>query len=390
MIKKSVILIPTIEPINEICDFVSQTSKCLVNHKNIVYVVGFEYTYSLKEILSGILNKKKLKFISVKDDVRFLTPIYLIPFKRFNLINKFNQFIYFFILQLILRIRFKNSHSFLCWMFFPHYSHLLLLNFWPWKIVYDIIDFHTFFDPIKNKKIQEQKKYLLRKSDYIFSISTTLKKEYQKFTKKNILVSPQGFDNQIFTNHPKTVVKLPKNKPIIGFIGKIDERLDFDLLQNMIFQKNDWQFVFIGPKKYANILSNKKVEKTAENLLSYKNVLWIDKIQKNQIPNFIKQFAVCIIPYDVKLKFNLYSYPMKIFEYFYLQKPVVSTRIKELMDLKFDKLIFTSNDYKEWIEQITKALASSQQKKDQNSQLKIAKSNSWENKLEFISQHIST
>lgn len=388
MITQSVILLPTPESANEMCDFVFQTSKSLVNHKNNVYVVDFGHNYSFMEILSGILHKKKLVFVIVKKGIRFLVPIYLIPFKRFSSIEKLNQFIYFFILRFFLRIRHWNHKAFLCWMFFPHYSHLLFFKMKRWRVIYDIVDYYTFWNLVKNKEIQKKKQYLLQKSDHIFAISQTLKKQYQKLTKKTIFVSPQGFSEKVFKKKSSTRFKLPKTKPIIGFIGRIDERLDYSLLEKLIHKRSDWQFVFIGPKQYGNILSNKKVKFKAERLLSYKNVLWLAKVSKSSIPSLIEQFKVCIIPYDTKLKFNLYSYPMKLFEYFYLKKPVIATTIRELRAPEFAKIVFTSDDPVQWIKYIERLISKSWPKSCQMSQLKMAKENSWNKKVEFISEII--
>lgn len=390
--KQTAILIPVIGSNHQICDFIFQTAKSLFNHKNNVYIVNFNSALSLREILSSTIRKKKLKFLFSESGIKFVVPIYLIPFRRFTIINNLNQLIYFFILQCILIFKYGIKYNFICWMFFPQNYFLLFLTLKPWLIVYDIVDFYTLFSLKENKIIKQQKKYLLQRANYIFSISKTLKSEYQKLTKKDIVVSPQGFDYDTFSQEQFSGSNLIKKQgnSVLGFVGQLDERLDFDLLNSIISNQPTWQFIFIGPKKYQNIISNKKVKSNIDNLLSYKNVTWVKKVAKRQIPSLIKQFDVCIIPYDSKLKFNFYSYPMKLFEYFYLQKPVVSTVLKELSNQKFNKLIFVSNDARLWIQQIKVLLTNPWLERYKNKQIKLAVNNSWDKKIEFISHHVFT
>ncbi|MBU1885055.1 glycosyltransferase [Patescibacteria group bacterium] len=319
MLKKSVILIPTIETPNQVCDFVWQTSRVLSNHGNYVYILSFEHASSLKEILSGTFNKKKFKFISTKHNINYLKPIYLIPFRRFNFITHINQLIYFLILQLILKIKHFSTKKYLHWMFFPHLGFLFKTKIFFWETTYDIIDFYTFPDSKQNKKIEQGKKILLNKSDHLFAISHSLKKYCQTLTTKKISIVPQGFSHHIFERKlEKLFIKISKNKPIIGFVGQLNERLDFQLLIKLISENQDWNFIFVGPKDLQKNLSTKKIKNLINSLLSLGGVTWVDQVPKKQIPSLINQFDVCIIPYDISHDFNHYCYPMKLFEYFIL------------------------------------------------------------------------
>lgn len=384
MLKKSVVLIPTIEPLNQVCDFVWQTSRLLANHNNYVYVVSFEGASSLKEILTGTFTKRKFKLVSTKNRVNYPHPVYLFPFRRFNFITQINQIAYLLILQLILKIKHSSANDYFLWMFFPHLDFLLKLK-WPrWQTIYDIVDFHIFSNSDK------QKKFLLKKADYIFAISQTLKRQYCYLTHKPIAIVPQGFSNKIFTQLLLTTdIKLPGDKPIIGFVGQLNERLDYKLLENLVIMNPNWKFVFVGPKNFKNIFSTKKLKKKINSLLSHQNVTWIKQVQKKQIPIIIDQFTIGIIPYDLDLSFNRYCYPMKLFEYFYLQKPVVATPIEELTLPRFKNLIKVGNSADEWSKKIKKILIKPWPQKYKQQQLNLAKSNSWKNKIAAISKHIS-
>jgi len=75
---------------------------------------------------------------------------------------------------------------------------------------------------------------------------------------------------------------------------------------------------------------------------------------------------------------------MKIFEYFYPGKPVVSTPILELKRLQpYVKIAKNAEEFKE---EIKKILKEGWPKEYQQKQKKMAIANSWENKIEKISE----
>ena len=75
---------------------------------------------------------------------------------------------------------------------------------------------------------------------------------------------------------------------------------------------------------------------------------------------------------------------MKLFEYFYLGKPVISTPIEELK--RFPKFVKIGKTAKEWEKHIKFLL--SKPWPYQKEQKKLAKENSWKSKIEVISKII--
>ena len=274
-------------------------------------------------------------------------------------------------------------------MFFPQLSQFIKLKIPFWKIIYDIVDFHTDPNSQKQKQLTKQKRFLLKKSNVIVANSHSLKNKYEFLTQKKISVVPQGFRHNSFNKKSKeTTVKLSTNKPLIGFIGQISQRLDFKLLEKLISQNQQWSFVFIGSKHHeTNIALNKKMT-LFDKIIKNKNCAWFQNRPKNEIPAIIQQLNVCIIPYDISHDFNLYCYPMKIFEYFYMEKPVISTPIKELEHQKFKDLIKIGNTTEEWEVHIRNLMKKSWPKDMKVRQRQLAVDNSWKNKIKAISQMI--
>lgn len=368
MLKNAVIIIPDLSGEEQICDFVRQTASIL-SISNRVYLVNFNNHFS----------KSKNNLIQLK-------PFSLLPLRRFAFIGKLNEQLYIFLLELWIFIRFPLKKHYL-WMFFPQLAHLTQFKFISFKTIFDIVDYYYSADPIIRRSLKFQKKFLLKKADFVFSISSFLKSLYQKDSNQKIHLVKQGFDQQSFKNNQKIDVVWPKNKKIIGFVGQISERLDFQLLIELIGANPQWLFVLVGPLHHepniVHYFDQKKLTNNLKKLKSFDNVIYYDKQPRAKILSFIKKFDLCMIPYDANYLFNRYCYPMKIFEYFFAGKPVVSSNIEELK--KFPDFVKIASSKEDWENAIKDLLAKEWPITKKKKQRNIALNNSWHNKLSEIS-----
>lgn len=355
MLKNAVIVIPNVSDEEQVCDFLAQTA-IILRQNNFVYVKNY---FNLPKIL---------------------------PFGRFAFINHLNRFIYFIFFQFYLLIKHRQAKGFYWWIFFPQLSLISKIKAPGWKLVFDIVDYH--FSPIKTEqeKIEKQKDELLVRADYIFSISETLKNLYQLRASKEIKVVPQGFAKQELTAGLVNKLKFPDDKPIIGFVGQISERLDFNLINELVSANQNWNFVFVGPLHYEPNVATKVDKNKLEKIISSQNVFYFQGQKRQELLDLVNRFDICMIPYDVNYDFNRFCYPMKLFEYFYAGKPVVSTEIEELK--RFEGLVFIGSNAKFWQKHISFLLQKKWSVAQKNQQRRLANLNSWENKLEKISEHL--
>ena len=331
MLKNKTILIPFTLPWDWSADYQKQT--CLELAKNnqvIVYFPGRAYFFLKPSIPSGINHF----------NIRVEIPKYYLPFRRFTFIEKINQAISIKILKK------KLPQNTILWIFDPiFHSYPQQLKLKISLSLYDCVDYHDSINKKEHCQIREQEDKLLENVDLVLVNSTTLQNIHHKY--KSHLV-PQGFNKDIFTKPAREKINLPSDKPLIGFIGGINYRLDFKLLNSLIKNNLQWNFVFVGPTQYISPTSKINLQKQINLLKQYPNSIWRGNIKKKHIPSLIKKFDVAMIPYDISYKFNQYCYPMKLFEYFYLSKPVISTPIKELQLVQFKNLIKIDNTAKGW------------------------------------------
>jgi glycosyltransferase involved in cell wall biosynthesis len=205
--------------------------------------------------------------------------------------------------------------------------------------------------------------------------------------RSDIYIVPQGFRLDEFTKRPKKKIIIPHDVPIIGYIGAINYRLDFRLLVAVAKHFPMLKFVFVGPTQEEEVpLGKIRLRYAERNLFSLPNVIRISGVDKTMVPGIIAQFDIGMIPYESKQDFNRFCYPMKLFEYFYLGKPVISTPIEELK--RFPKFLKIGRTAPEWEKEINTLLAVPWPNSNKSAQRRIATDNNWKNKIDSICSFI--
>lgn len=329
-----------------------------------------------------------------RGNVYYLRAVYLLPFQRFRLIVQINRWLFLrLVFPLVLKmIRTKRQRAEKTNRYFMFYQPekekdyfcqaFRVFRAMGYKTVFNLVD----YPPTEDKPIVDSYRTYVRLSDIVVVNSSTLKKAFGK-DRDDIVVVPQGFAIDEYEKARFSPVALPAVWPRIGFVGALGSRLDFTLLFKLIERNPQWRFVFWGPKQIVAGDDRLELERNIRRLLEYQNVLHGFSQGKWNVASVVAQLDIGIIPYDVARKLNLYCYPMKLFEYFYMGKPVVATQIEELK--RFPKYVKIGRTAKEWEEKIKGLLASPWSKKYQKEQRKLAVNNSWEKKVEEISRAIA-
>ena len=179
------------------------------------------------------------------------------------------------------------------------------------------------------------------------------------------------------SDEPRDMEPIPH--PRLGYIGTIDSRIDFSLLEHLVVNNPDLSLVLIG---WINWTAREVMSK----LTCYTNVFFLGAKTKKEVPHYIKEFDVGLIPFK-RNKMNNTMLPLKTFEYLACGLPIVTTPLQELLlysevlDVANDKLMFSSlviksiNENSE--EKVTKRIS-------------IARENSWDVRANQIGELIST
>ncbi|HEX6384841.1 MAG TPA: glycosyltransferase [Anaerolineae bacterium] len=109
-------------------------------------------------------------------------------------------------------------------------------------------------------------------------------------------------------------------RPVLGYYGAIDERIDLELLHILASDHPDWSIVMVGPVT--------KIEPA--DLPRLPNILYPGKQPYSRLPNFLKGFDVCLMPFAMNEATRFIS-PTKTLEYMAAHKPIVSTPVPDVV-----------------------------------------------------------
>lgn len=162
--------------------------------------------------------------------------------------------------------------------------------------------------------------------------------------------------------------------PIIGYIGSVDDRLDFPLLDEIARQNPDKTVVLLGPKRPS-----------AEQTTS-KNIRYIGLKPMSELPLYAKYMDCTIIPFR-RNGFTKSIYPLKINEYLAAGRPVVVTPFSDEMD-DFRGIVEIADTAEGFVKAIKSALTSNTPEKEAQ-RMQYAKSNSWEQRTKKFWEFLS-
>lgn len=362
-------------------DYASQTSEYL-RKQNLVVGLLLKDARSIKEVFFGRQHGWFVK--KQQTNCYFIKPLFVIPFRRFQTIVRINMFLNImlirFLLQCTMFLR-KTTKKYI-WIYNPEHYFIMKLFGPTFVSIYDCVDYHGA------SETAQKEKDLVCSSDWVFVNSHTLLSVHKKI-RNDVHLVPLGFDLHSFSEtRSRPTIQLPPDKPIVGYIGGINSRLDYHLLLDLIKRNKQYNFIFIGPiqKHESHNVFETRIKPKIDSLFSFPNVYHFPYVSKDMIPGVISQFDICSIPYNERFGFNKYCYPMKLFEYFYMGKPVISTPIDELK--RFPTYVKIGKTATEWEKNIQGILSKPWPMSYQKEQKTLAVENSWDRKfsqmLKFI------
>ncbi len=240
--------------------------------------------------------------------------------------------------------------AYVLWFNLLNFSSVLS-RFKDRKIIFDMSDDIPLFFQLKGKKRQYRQHMRLLKNAYARAsipvvTARKIKEKYQQFADKDIMVIPNGHNFTSFSRNqapaPDDIKDIPG--PRIGFLGTLFIFTDHKLLEYLIAQRPDYQFVFVG-----------KVQKEfpIEKIRNYPNVHLLGEKRKEEVGAYLEAMDICINPFK-RHEVNDSVSPLKVYEYLAFRKPVVSTFMYSLQQEKIAKHIDFCEDREAFLECLDK------------------------------------
>ncbi|MEO6181585.1 MAG: family 1 glycosylhydrolase [Verrucomicrobiota bacterium] len=165
------------------------------------------------------------------------------------------------------------------------------------------------------------------------------------------------------------------NRPILGYFGVVDERLDYSLIEKLADANPNWSVVIIGP--LAKVDPNSLPVRT--------NIFWLGKRDYLQLPAYTKAFDVCLMPFALN-EATEYINPTKALEYMAAGKQIVSSAVPDVVS-NFSSVVKVAASQEEFIELCRSAVESPDESAIQRG-LEMGEQNGWDSIVAKLEEHV--
>jgi glycosyltransferase involved in cell wall biosynthesis len=228
-------------------------------------------------------------------------------------------------------------------------------------------------------ELVRRERELLNAANVVFAGGPKMAKSKARFN-ANCHSYGCGVDIKHFGKARRAATKIPQDVaqlsgPVLGYIGVVDERVDYDLLAKLADHNPDWSLAIVGP--HAKVDPAEFPQRD--------NLHFLGGRDYSQLPAYAKAFDVCMMPF-AKNEATEYINPTKALEYMATGTPIVSTDVEDVV-LQFSDVVEIATTHDEFIEGCERAVAQPSLRRI-NAGLKMAKNNSWESIVEQLEKHV--
>jgi glycosyltransferase involved in cell wall biosynthesis len=246
--------------------------------------------------------------------------------------------------------------------------------------IYDCMDQLSQFRGAPPELIRRERA-LLASADLVFAGGPKLHKE-KRLSNANCHCYGCGVDVGHFgqarhaaTKVPSEIAKLPR--PLAGYFGVVDERLDYALIERLARAHPEWSIVIIGPTTKIN----------PETLPRGANLHWLGGRDYQDLPAYVKGMDLCLMPFALN-EATAFINPTKALEYMSTARPVVSTAVEDVV-LQFSHIIKIAHSHAGFVTACEQSIAQPDGHQIEAG-VKLAHKNSWEAIVEALEGHIAT
>jgi len=244
------------------------------------------------------------------------------------------------------------------------------------RLCYDCIDDFSVFIGANSKEFYAAaERSLLKNADVTFVTANALESRLRAVDPDATIVRVPNAVPRSWLGDRSPAQEFPH--PVVGYVGYLGPWIDFELLEAVIRKMPDVHFVFAGPIDDRIGFSS---------ISELPNVRSLGVVPYATVPGLIRGLDICMIPFrqgEIARTTN----PVKIYEYFAMGKPVVSTPIRELEEFRTGGILYWAEDASGFLAAIRDALAETDQALPAKRHA-IAEQNSWHARVDVMLQHM--
>jgi glycosyltransferase involved in cell wall biosynthesis/beta-glucosidase/6-phospho-beta-glucosidase/beta-galactosidase len=202
------------------------------------------------------------------------------------------------------------------WLYTPM-ALQLALRLDPGRLVYDVMDDLASFLNAPEGLVLRQRR-LLAEADIVFTGGPSLHRSVGRQRASGIHLFRSGVETAHYAQ--SRLLRRPHPRPVAGYVGVVDERLDLELLGDLARQLPDWTVRVVGP-----------VAKIEDDALPHApNLEYPGLTPYERLPEVMAGFDVALMPFALNEATRSIS-PTKTLEYLAAGLPVVSTRVPDVV-----------------------------------------------------------
>lgn len=216
-------------------------------------------------------------------------------------------------------------------------------------LVYDCVDRHSAYGGLMDPALVDAMELeLAGKADMVFATAESLAERLRTVNPRAMFL-PNGANYELF-RHAAEPGEVPEDMkglhgPVFGFVGALQECIEYNFAASAARARPAWNFVFIGRENPGVDLSG---------LRGLPNVHFLGLKPHDQLPRYIARFDACLNLFASSALSKDVS-PLKFYEYLATGKPIVSTPQPDQI-LQFAPLLHIARTADEFIAACEEAL----------------------------------
>jgi glycosyltransferase involved in cell wall biosynthesis len=249
-------------------------------------------------------------------------------------------------------------------------------------VVYHVVDEYTAYAgiPVDYRKLMmAYEQHLLRQADVVIVTAPALQ-ETRASLARHLYVVPNAVDYDAFqailSSRRSPTIPLPSTRPLLGYVGAINDKLDYDLLAAVAIARPEWTLLMVG-------MQDVRVPEDREGLhrlVALPNVRLLGPVPVHEVPLVMAACDVCLLPYKRNQRTRAIS-SLKLYEYLACGRPVVATDIPAAHEA--GDVVTIAQDLPSFIAGIARALQDAPGAAE--ARRHVAAQNTWQQRMEQIS-----
>ena len=242
-------------------------------------------------------------------------------------------------------------------------AHVWHPKFWPIAkglgAKYVVFHIHDAYDlgPGWCEEWKNSLEELVQRADLIITVAEHMARRLPHRGGERARLLPHGVDVRAMMDSaqapcPADLASIPR--PRIGYVGRVNPKIDFEGVAKAASARPEWSWVFVGAVGIGDSGSfehSSRYRTAFEDLRRCPNVFFLGVKDRRDVPAYLNHMDINALYYS---GWGVTGHPTKLYEYLAAGKPIVATDYEGIR--QFSRVVDLVTTPEEWIDAIERAL----------------------------------